>query len=153
MREILFRGKSTQGDGWVEGSYMEHYFSSRHGRVSAIFWNDDSSCQTYRTPVVPKTVGQYTGLTDKKGKKIFEGDIIKSDNGKQSAVSVIKFGEYYPKMFYEMLDMYIPGKLHLPSCGFYAESIDKHEEMILFQSTCVEIIGNVHDNPDLLDEK
>ena len=135
MREILFRGKRKEDDEWVYGFLV----SQKHigDWVTAY-------------PVVPNTVGQFTGLTDKRGKKIFEGDIIKSDNGKQSAISIVKFGEYYPEMFYKMLDMCCPGKRHLLANGFYAQSIDKHEEMILFQSPCCEIIGNIHDNPELL---
>lgn len=144
MREILFRGKRL-GDGeWVDGSLFIDDKKDKHeilvGYVNyRVGWEVD-----------PNTVGQFTGLTDKNGKKIFEGDIIKSDNGKQSAISIVKFGEYYPEMFYKMLDMCCPGKRHLLANGFYAQSIDKHEEMILFQSPCCEIIGNIYDNRELL---
>ena len=135
MREILFRGKLAINKGW---KYSRCPDGTLHSGVVEFDF-------------IPETVGQFTGLTDKNGTKIFEGDIIKSDNGKQSAISVVKFGEYYPKMFYKMLDMCCPGKRHMLANGFYAESIDKQEDMILFQSPCVEIIGNVHDNPELLE--
>lgn len=158
MREILFRGKSTNGIGWIEGSL----------RITTIQPADDAPYKQYEIEdttlglfpndfmcgicetVDSETVGQFTGLTDKNGKRIFVGDIVKADNGKQSSISVVKFGDYCPEMFYKMLDMLCPGKRHLLAFGFYAESIDKHEEMILFQSPCVEVIGNIHDNPDLL---
>ena len=99
--------------------------------------------QTYE--VDRETVGQYTGLKDKNGKRIFEGDIIKSDNGEQSSISVVKFGEYYPKMFYAMMDIYFPIAQHINANGFFAEST-KHEDMILFKSPFFEVIGNIHDN-------
>ena len=164
MREMLFRGKHTDNGAWIEGSLI-HCDLTNGGCYTAILEPDDSNsrpfefpylcCESgcidgYACPVNPATVGQFTGLTDKNGKKIFEGDIIKSDNGKQSAISVVIFGEYYPKMFYKMLDTLCPGKIHIPAVGFYAISVDKNEEMILFQSRCVTVIGNIHDNPELL---
>ena len=102
--------------------------------------------------VDPSTIGQYTGLKDKNGKMIFEGDIVKSDNGRNSAISVVKFGEYYPKMFYAMLDMFCPGTPHLNATGFYAETT-KLEDMILIKSRHLVVIGNIHDNPELLKEE
>ena len=157
MREILFRGKSADDGRWVEGSLIITTIEPadgapyKHYHIEAttigVFPNEFMSGVT--ETVNPETVGQFTGLTDKNGKKIFEGDIIRSNNGKQSCVSVVKFGEYFPQMFYKMLDMYIPGKRKLQANGFFAVSVDKKEEMILFQSPCVTVIGNIHDNPEL----
>lgn len=135
MREILFRGKLAINNIW---QYSRCPDGTLHSGV-------------VKYDFIPETVGQFTGLTDKNGKKIFTGDIISADNGKQSCVAVVKFGEYYPKMFYKMLQMFSPGKWEVPACGFFAESVDKHEEMILFQSPCVTVIGNIHDNPELLE--
>ena len=154
MREILFRGKRLDNGEWVDGCLAAYDLICPN-------YPEDTSNATGdyygQTPYVgfvevdPETVGQFTGLTDKNGKRIFEGDIIKADNGKQSSVSVVKFGDYYPEMFFKMLDMFCPGRQHLLAFGFYAASIGKHEEMILFQSQCVEIIGNINDNPELLE--
>ena len=155
MREIMFRGKRLDNGKWVEG----HLIRCENERTRICESKTDIFCyekdcsiiQTVAHETETLTVGQYTGLKDKNGKRIFEGDIIKSDNGEQSSISVVKFGEYYPKMFYLMMDIYFPIAQHINANGFFAEST-KHEDMILFKSPFFEIIGNVHDNPELLEK-
>lgn len=155
MREILFRGKRISTGEWVEGGIYKTFHPNFDCDESGFFERKPNCyciCSNGKDVFVDQnTIGQFTGLTDKNGKKIFEGDIIKSDNGKQSAISVVKHGDYFPEMFYKMLDMFVPGKRHLLAHGFYAVSIGKGEEMILFQSPCVEVIGNIYDNPELLE--
>ena len=121
MREILFRGKGIDGN-WYYG-------------VPLVF-TEDYVCitapHTYNKSVIPETVGQYTGLTDKNGKKIFEGDIIKhfnhSDNPEEHAVYKVEFNEVYC-MF--------KGRLHKNWAAQLRTYLEKNYE----------VIGNIHDNP------
>ena len=121
MREILFRGKcGRNGDEWIEGGIAFGYFVE--GDVCIL-----SACGSVLS-VYPETVGQYTGLTDKNGKKIFEGDIVRADNGHISKV-VFWYGGF----------------------SLYCECHKQHTDFI--PKDIIEILGNIHDNPELLKEK
>ena len=132
MREILFRGKQVDGGEWISGD-LRHW---QNGKVG--IHNDALRC----TMVVdPETVGQYTGLKTKNGKRIFEGDIIRYE----TAIACVHFGTY-PSSF-ERPDTRV---------GFYLEwmvdcmfRIDLAFWAIQRE---VEVIGNIHDNPELLKE-
>ena len=117
MREILFRGKRVDNGEWVEGYYYTLHLSYE---ISLIRGPCDNGYQ-----VDPSTVGQFTGLTDRCGVRIFERDIIKQLSGEIVKV-VFAQGEFYG------LDKY-----------FHSYPINAPE---LF-----EIIGNIHDNPELLE--
>lgn len=150
MREIIFRGKRLDNGEWVFGMLGQYHDGIKATIIDNHFGVFENTVEL--VCVAPETVGQYTGLKDNNGKKIFEGDIIKADNGKQSSISVVKFGEYYPKLFFAMLDICCTGVQHLNANGFYAETT-KHEDMILFKSRHLVVIGNVHDNPELIKEE
>ena len=128
MREILFRGKSEDGK-WLEGDLFQN-----KSRCYIRYPEND----TYYTHdrVIPETVGQYTGLTDKNGKKIFEGDIIQFDYiGKNLGVN---------------------GKASvLFENGKFGVLWGWHNEFVCldgFSNTTLEVIGNIHDNPKLMNE-
>lgn len=126
MREILFRGKNYDGE-WIEGYYVHQ------GKSHEIYYKDYQEFPSRF--VTPETVGQYTGLTDKNGKKIFEGDIIKAtDSVPEYNLMVVRnedFGCFN--------DYYFGGEKH------YTEQIRNADWYLRYK-----IIGNIHDNPELL---
>ena len=136
MREILFRGKGNRYGKWVEGFYTP--ILTGHGMEDAIITGTDRNC-SIPTLVIPETIEQYTGLTDKNGVKIFEGDIIKVH---KSDTYVIKYGEYTPRNY--CLARYYDK----PMMGFYAYDGERCFQLST-NSRCYEVIGNIHDNPEL----
>ena len=126
MREILFRGKRTDNGTWAYG-YLFCIWESAY-----LCWGTTNNVPNMKE-VIPETVGQYTGLTDKRGTKIFEGDIVKFYNGD---------GEYSP---YEV---------RWQDSGFSVlmnGNPDLFDELDDFFSRRCEIIGNIYDNPELLE--
>lgn len=123
MREILFRGIDEGTQEWVYGYYCERPSPFHIGKEYSIF--DDKTISRYT--IRPETVGQYTGLTDKNGRKIFEGDIVHCWGGEYA------FG------FWEHNNTFA-----------FTDISDYMQMGELSESEFVEIIGNIHDNPDLL---
>ena len=130
MREILFRGKRTDNGEWWCGSLL--YDEENDQAFIAKHFEDKAA---YLCAVAPDTVGQYTGLTDKNGKKIFEGDIcqIKGISYLDETPFVIKWNNEFSGWFWVNLD--------------FSAATDTITAEIA--ETC-KIIGNIHDNPELL---
>lgn len=141
MREILFRGKRVDNGEWAYGLP----YKAKYGCISSIV-NDDEE----RFLIFPETVGQYTGLTDKNGKKTFEGDICRvvyldrwcDSNGKHYEVEnvmieevVFRKGAFCFKTTIEDITFY-------RTIGFVYEKLKIKD---------FEVIGNIHDNPELLE--
>lgn len=147
MREILFRGKRLDNGEWVEGYYAKANHIISEKEVHVIFHTDltlfpHSEFSSYEE-VDPTTVGQYTGLKDKNGQRIFEGDILKENyrvEGKH-VLHEVAFGEssFGTKRF-------VSGKLSDVCIPFD----DCENSMCAERET--EVIGNIHDNPKLFEE-
>ncbi len=125
MREILFRGKRVDNDAWVEG-----LLTIMWGQYHIIQPNDENTAY----PIILKTIGQYTGMTDKNGTKIFEGDII-DFSGRSD-------GEGYGVVQYDVDET---------EFGIVYDSI--YEGLgRRYYSRGIEVIGNIFDNPELSEE-
>ena len=125
IREVIFRGKRTDNGKWVKGYlYITHIGSHEIGSYDA-----EINIERLTFDVLPETVGQYTGLTDKNGKRIFEGDIV----------SLVK----HDGLIYKVV--YVPCRYELVnSKGVNCFVLD------IYKSENIEVIGNIHDNPELL---
>ena len=135
MREILFRGKEANSGECVVGIYFPE---SPEGSAT-IFSVDDVSVFDL---VDPATVGQYTGLKDKNGKRIFEGDVLKYQiNIKTAIVGKIVF--LCGAFVFESEELEQECDIAFASFADDEVSLSQH---------CIEIIGNIHDNPELLDK-
>ena len=133
MREILFRGKRLDNGEWVEGDLVHSVYKVGDTCVGKF------GCTLGMHQVAPSTVGQYTGLKDKNGKRIFEGDIVAQnwydyDEPRDDSFGKVVFCEY--DCSFSVMDVNKDGFMPLGRCGSY------HWE--------VEVIGNIHDNPELL---
>lgn len=129
MREILFRGKSSYTGVWVEG-----YFSMEVGRIPYLQWLE---------AVILDTVGEYTGLTDKNGKKIFEGDILRYSEQSEHFryLNNVCFAVFYDNLnACFAVERYVNGNYE---CKKRLAAFNPSEHL--------EVIGNIHDNPELLE--
>lgn len=131
MREIVFRGKRADNGNWIQGSLFTRMNEAYIIPLPII---------TSKSKVDPDTVGQFTGLTDKNGKKIFEGDVIAQnwydyDEPSDDSFGEVVFCEY--DCSFSVMDVNKDGIVPLGRCHAY------HWE--------AEVIGNIHDNPELLE--
>lgn len=153
-REILFRGKRTDNGEWTEGYLYPAIGVDREKWLITVVDSALSSSNTYS--VIPETVGQYTGLTDKNGKKIFEGDILECNGNSKDLVKVVfsefgvvdtdtecpvdtVIGWHYEVIPTDELSTVEPFCLSMPLTNSYIKYCH------------MEVIGNIHDNPELLE--
>ena len=146
MREILFRGKRSDGK-WVFGSLLKVTFD---GTTYNLIFADNflfvfgQATAMEHAAVITETVGQFTGLTDKNGKKIFEGDILKNTFFTNPSIGVVKFGGHNPNGM-DCADY---------SIGFFVDWNDdflRNDLLSWIEKATAEVIGNIHDNPELLE--
>lgn len=133
MREVLFRGKRSDNGEWVEG--VPFFEENRCYIIEDLFICNEYACTgAVNSMVIPETVGQFTGLTDKNGKKIFEGDIVAGaahwlERTKNGAVD-FREGSF--------------------GLVWYRGDIETFNPFTSLCNVEYEVIGNIHDNPELL---
>jgi len=128
MREILFRGKRKDNGEWFEG-----FYGKSGEKAYIIYDNDIAVSYVSMKEVIPETVGQYTGLSDKNGNKIFEGDIL-------------EFPDRFVVVFWHT-------HLGCWDSNFlkFTNKENGREDMSPLNWDCKsKVIGNIHDNPELL---
>lgn len=142
MREILFKAKQINNGEWVQGYYTHVPYLSKHYIVHETkiqcginAWQTMNSCE-----INPETLCQYTGLTDKNGKKIWENDVVKYHFGEDTAV--IRFGKYQ-SCFDSQKCCHV---------GFYVDWQDYKRKDLGYWVQMIDcnVIGNIFDNPELL---
>lgn len=123
MREIKFRGKRLDNGEWVYGSYVEINFHYSNGYVERHLI---VALNAHEFEVDPETVGQYVGLKDKSVKEIYDGDVV-----------MVCDCERFEIIFHK---------------GCFCYQIGKGDYHI-FNNKEIEIIGNIYDNPELLERR
>ena len=128
MREIKFRGLDTEGI-WHYGFIVRLYFSEVKKKWVLGIQKKLDRYACGMMPIITESLGEYTGLDDKKGKEIYEGDIVKVgyDNLK------VEWSYYVGLKI---------GSIDLPTL-----------EKKIAEGNTVEIIGNIHENPELLEQQ
>lgn len=150
MREILFRGKKLDNGEWVEGAYFKHdtvktCLSSDDPKPKYLILQDGFCDWGFEPPihgvaVDPATVGQYTGLTAN-GKKIFEGDIGRyrqTDGAKRNGAPILCTGKV---VYNAETASYAVDSRDDAGCKYFD----------YFPIKDFEVIGNIHDNPELME--
>ena len=142
-REVLFRGKRVDNGEWIEG-----FFAKSGDKTFILIDNDIAVGYVAMKEVIAETVGQFTDLTDKNGKKIFEGDIvcIRYRTGEICCSGDVQFsyGVYGAEWLENKKDKSMVGgwgQLH---------NLRRFDDDIIND---IEVIGNIYDNPELLEDK
>lgn len=135
MREILFRGKRADTGEWVKGFYLQkpNPFAENGKPVRHCIID----IPPFGYDVDPETVGQFTGLTDKNGNRIFEGDVVNMNDedwnslGFTYQICAVRFDAF--------------------TGGFEPFSTYDWDSGEYIRANCCEVVGNIYDNPDMLE--
>lgn len=134
MREIVFRGKDINNKGWVYGALVQQQDDPLREKTLIISYSNyqyGDFSEAVIHEVDPKTVGQYTGLVDKTGMEIFEGDIVSIYNSKAFLFAVAWNDNHY-----------------ILKCT--TNGVSDNILNVIESPEDVEVVGNIYDNPELI---
>lgn len=137
MREILFRGKRTDNGKWIEGFYSAEEYNLNIRKIEYIP-RIQIIGECVSLGVLPETVGQFTGLTDKNGRKIFEGDIV-------------VFADFFDDKIHR-------GVVYWCDLAFWFDCTETEGDEGMYSLAYIsvnvlEVIGNIYDDKEILDVK
>ena len=132
-RKILFRGKRVDNGKWIEGYLVVNKDGTCWIKDTDYQVNNDKN-DLIPHEVIPETIGQFTGLTDKNGFKIFEGDIVR----------------YYQPYSQKWEEHIVLWDVNWASFGLFEQGSAYCKESDWVKIQHIEILGNIHDNPELL---
>ena len=128
MREIKFRAISEcKGEGWVYG-YLRHYARNPYTEK----WTIYDPATGIETDIIEDTIGQYTGMVDYVGNKVYEGDVLRLHLGTNEIIGYVEYNDYYGQFV-------------------FCQGTKKNTFACIFPKN-IEIIGNKYDNPELINE-
>lgn len=139
MREYKFRGKRVDTKEWVYGNYQKHYDSLGELHLIEVQDREDFEISVYH--VLPESVGQFTGLKDKSGKEIYEGDIVQF-----RLTDSFEYNAEYDYEKYGDTPISAVMKWNEDACGF---RVDFPARFKIIKSM-LDVIGNIMDNPELV---
>lgn len=139
MPEILFRGKTLDDPEWVYGYYVRQY------EAHMIYFKEIDENGFIHRHIYPETIGQYTGLRDRNGRKIFEGDILKLTDETNNAECIVRveFGNPNGEYNWGFQFVRISGDEMSTDVLLWIDSEDT--------GAFTEVIGNIYDDPELLE--
>ena len=130
-REIVFRGLRTDNNEWVYGSLWNH---SHRGNHSIMIGSGTTSSSCNGFEVIPETVGQFTGLKDRNGKEVYEGDLI-SDGEKEPMILPVIYSDEYAMFCVDIS---------------YNKDGGSIEEILSCYEDGFTVVGNIHESHELL---